>query len=84
MTPSTPFRLVVDQTGEQIAAEEEICSALTSSRHANSNVRAHIGRTLQQADTRTVADPRIVDALAALRSDADPDVRAAASWSDRP
>lgn len=67
-----------------LAAEEEICSALASSRHTNSNVRAYIGRILQQADTRTVSDPRIIDALAALRGDADPNVRAAASWSRRP
>ncbi|MEO8565969.1 MAG: hypothetical protein ABI541_06260, partial [Betaproteobacteria bacterium] len=56
------------------SAEEEICSALASSRHANSNVRAYIGRMLQQAHTCTGADPGILDALAALRGDADPDV----------
>ena len=66
------------------SAEEEICSALASSRDANPNVRAYIGRILQQADIRTVSDPRIVDALAVMRGDADPAVRAAASWSARP
>jgi hypothetical protein len=63
--------------------EEQIELALVSSRHENSNVRAYIGRTLRQADARILSDPRIVDALVAMKNDPEPDVRVAASWSSR-
>lgn len=66
------------------STEEDIGVALASSCDVNPNVRAYIGRILEQADTCIRSDPRVVSALARMRRDDDVDVRAAAAWSDQP
>jgi len=64
-------------------ASQQFAVAVSACRHANPHVRAHVGRTLQQADAALRGDRRIDAALRALARDSEASVRESVSWFPR-
>jgi hypothetical protein len=69
--------------GSPMTPQEVASKVISSCTSGNEHDRAYIGRALATAAPSVLSDAGIIDALAALRTDASAEVRAAASWFDR-
>ncbi len=61
-------------------SEEQLAEILSAARHPHEHHRTYTARVLAGSPAAFLSDPRVGEALAALRNDPSPAVRAAAGW----
>lgn len=64
-----------------MTTEDTLLKVVAECRHPNPDCRAYIARTLASFDSEILTHPLVASSLEKLRSDPEPDVRAAAAWS---